>query len=311
MQWDFRKRAILAGVVLVCVLAGVYAFWRSRAAVTSAQLAAAIPAGSSTVVFVDFESMRRAGILDRLAGPRTLEEPEYKNFVKEAGFDYRRDLDGAAVGFEGDSTFLALRGRFDWSALRRYAAAQKGACDGDYCRIPSSQPGRTISYYPARAGWFGKGNVLAMASAVSPDAARRVGFASSNSAPPVPAAPLWLATTGSALRRTASLPTGTLQFARLFSQAERIVFTVAPDQSNFELTVDAQYPTPQDAAVMLVQVEALTAMLRKMIASEKQKPSPTDLSGVLTSGTFRKDDRRVMGRWPIRREFLESLAGGP
>jgi len=42
---------------------------------------------------------------------------------------------------------------------------------------------------------------------------------------------------------------------------------------------------------------------------ERQKPTPADLSGVLTSGIFRNEGRRVLGYWPIERAFVQSVLG--
>jgi hypothetical protein len=55
----------------------------------------------------------------------------------------------------------------------------------------------------------------------------------------------------------------------------------------------------------------MTALLRELIEKDKQKPNPGDLSGVLTAGVFRQENVRVVGRWPLERAFLESLAGKP
>jgi hypothetical protein len=51
-------------------------------------------------------------------------------------------------------------------------------------------------------------------------------------------------------------------------------------------------------------------VLRKLISRTGGQPNPADLSGVLTQGSFRREGRRVIGRWPIERALLESLAGG-
>ncbi len=38
--------------------------------------------------------------------------------------------------------------------------------------------------------------------------------------------------------------------------------------------------------------------------------NPNDLSGVLTSGTFRQDGTRALGTWPLERGFIEGMLGG-
>ena len=82
------------------------------------------------------------------------------------------------------------------------------------------------------------------------------------------------------------------------------------DDGNFEALLDVVCATPGDAAFLQLQLEEATELLKNLIAREKKKPNPSDLSGVLTSGAFRREDRRVLGRWPIDRRFLQSLTGG-
>jgi hypothetical protein len=46
------------------------------------------------------------------------------------------------------------------------------------------------------------------------------------------------------------------------------------------------------------------------MAHEHQQPDPADLSAVLVAGSFRRDDRRVYGQWPIARAFVDAVTGG-
>jgi hypothetical protein len=46
-----------------------------------------------------------------------------------------------------------------------------------------------------------------------------------------------------------------------------------------------------------------------MLARENRTANPQDLSGVLVAGTFRRDDRKVYGEWPLQRAFVESITG--
>jgi len=55
------------------------------------------------------------------------------------------------------------------------------------------------------------------------------------------------------------------------------------------------------------QLQHATSLLRETIASENQKPNPTDLSGVLTAGVFEQAGRRVVGRWPLPPRTLPLL----
>jgi hypothetical protein len=87
------------------------------------------------------------------------------------------------------------------------------------------------------------------------------------------------------------------------------MMTIGPSGDAFEVAMDVTCKTEQDAAVLKAQLEGLTALLGKLITREKQTPNPGDLSGVLTAGVFQRDSRHVLGRWPIRKAFLDSLSG--
>jgi len=318
-----RLVPIIAGAAIACALGVVVWLLAGRFRTPSAAtLAASLPPSAPTVFFVDLGALRRAGLLDRLAGPGTptaAADNEYRDFIQQTGFDYRRDLDAVSLAFApGGAHYLALAGRFNWKALAGYATAHGGACDAvGYCYMPASQPGRTVSFYPARRSWFGPSGVLAMGVSTDNGAARMVGLParSSGAPPPVPSEPVWVATTGRSLSLVrGALPSGTTQFARVLEGAEHLVLALdaqPQQQASYQLALDALCATPQEAAILLMELETITSMVRKMIAGEKRQPNPRDLSGVLAGGVFRKDDRRVTGAWPVRREFFDSLAGAP
>jgi hypothetical protein len=91
--------------------------------------------------------------------------------------------------------------------------------------------------------------------------------------------------------------------------AERILLTLGPADQKFELTLDVTCRTQEEAAILKAHLEGITTLLQKLISREKQTPNKSDLSGVLTAGSFTRTDRLVTGRWPIERSFLESLGG--
>jgi hypothetical protein len=58
------------------------------------------------------------------------------------------------------------------------------------------------------------------------------------------------------------------------------------------------------------QLASATLTLKQMLEREHQKPGPADLAGILASGAFRSEGRRVYGYWPIERAFVESILSG-
>jgi hypothetical protein len=255
------------------------------------------------VLGVDFAALRRAGVLGSLGGGVT-EEADYKTFVARTGFDYKRDLDHALLAFAPRAKYFLLRGRFNWKALESYASAEGGGCRNSVCRMTGSAPERKISFFPLHDG--------VMAMAVSPDdnavdALRNRGASATLT---IPGDPIWLTLPQAAIRSGDVLPTGTRMFARSIEQAESVILSLGPEAARFAARLDVRCRNSQEASDIASQLNRTTSLLRDFIAREKQRPNPGDLSGVLTSGTFRSEGTRVHGYWPIERSFLDNLLSG-
>ena len=89
--WAGFALAVIGGAVWL----GLYQRARIAAASPVAMLQR-LPAQNSAVLFVDFDALRRGGILKLISQSKTAEEPDYRAFVASTGFDYRNDLDVAA-----------------------------------------------------------------------------------------------------------------------------------------------------------------------------------------------------------------------
>lgn len=270
---------------------------------STAEMLACLPPGEAVVVSVDAAALRRSGVLDLLAGAKGAEEPDYRAFIQQTGFNYRDHLDTVLLSVGEKETLVLAAGRFDWKALREYAALNRGACRNNLCRLEASRPGSYISFYPLRR------QVLALAVGPDPRAALKLRPQSAGPSAP-PGAPVWLRAPGSALRRAESLPPGTRLFLKALENAEEITLRVDPDGGRFQLGLEARCRTPEDAVVLHAQLEKVTDVLRKLILRTDHQPNPSDLSGVLTAGRFWRQGRNVLGQWPLERAFLETLAGG-
>ena len=295
---------MVVGVAAVCGASvwGV-AWYRSRS-LTTAALLRRMPAEDALVAYIDFSELRRAGVLQLLDGSKAGEDPEYRSFVRQTQFDYKRDLDAALVAFAPTGRFLLLKGRFDWKSLRAYVESQHGSCASEFCRMTGSTPERRISFFPLRS------NLMALA--VSPDesAALRLNNAVSGPDPQIPAAPVWLSVPTSMLKRGDSLPAGTRMFATGMERAEAVTLAFAPEGHGLAARLEVRCRDERDAADLASQLTRTTSLLREMMEREHQKPNPADLSGVLTSGAFRNEGRRVLGFWPIERAFVQNVLGG-
>jgi hypothetical protein len=279
------------------------AWYRSRS-VTTASLLRRLPAEDALVAYIDFRELRRGGILQLLDGSKAGEDPEYQSFVRQTQFDYKNDLDAAIVAFGPSGRFLLLTGRFDWKSLRAYVESQNGKCVNTFCRMTGSSPDRRISFFPMRP------NLMALA--VSPDqaAASRLSSPAPGPDPEVPAAPVWLSIPTSVLKSGDHLPAGTREFARSMEQAETVTLAFAPEGQGLAARLDVRCRSDKDAADLASQLTRTTSLLRETMEREHQKPNPADLSGVLTSGAFRNEGRRVLGHWPIEPAFVQNMLGG-
>ncbi len=288
---------------MVCggVLAAIAALRFQRN--STPNLLARLPVDDAVVVYIDFEALRRAHVLDILAGSNVVQEPEYRAFVDQTGFDYLRDLDTAFVSFHPDGTYFLLRGRFDWRNLTEYTVGQGGACHNTLCKVQGSTPERKISYFPLQP------NVMALAVSKSDSAVLVLQGRGQALKFELPNEPVWSLVPVSALKNASDLPAGPRMFARALTGADRILLTLGPEGGRMELRLDVTCRSADDAKSLAAQLTDATARLRELIARQKQAPNPRDLSGILTAGAFDQKDVHVLGRWPIERAFLEALAG--
>lgn len=265
-----------------------------------------LPPENATVVFVDFGTLRRAGALKLVAASKAAEEPDYLAFVNATGFDYQKDLDRVAASFSSDGEYLIVKGRFNWPKLRAYAEAQGGGCEGKLCRMQGSTPERRISFLPVT------GDLMALAVSTDNSAALRLAEGTAGSVQPVdlPRDPVWVSIPAESLKSPGQLPPGASFFTNALASADRILLSLGPEGERLEARLLVTCRTSADAAALAGQLQHATSLVKEMLAREKQEPKAKDLSGVLTAGVFQQSGRRVLGRWPLPAEFLQSLGGG-
>ena len=295
------RAAGLALPVLAVLAAAIWGgFWYRARAVAPADLLSRLPTTDAVIVSIDFESLRRAGILRQVENARVAEEPEYREFARQIDFDYKQDLDAAVLAIAPTGKYLLVRGRFNWKKLDAYVESQNGRCDRSLCRMQGSTPDRRISFFPVASD--------VMALAVSPDdsAALRLSTPASIQIEKLDA-PVWVSIPPSVLQSGEALPAETRSFAQTLASADSVVLSFAPEGTRFAAKLNVRCRMPQDAAELAAQLTRLTGLLRQTFSSEHQTPNPADLTGVLAAGTFRSEATRVSGYWPIERAFLNDL----
>ncbi|MBZ5623108.1 MAG: hypothetical protein LAQ69_30955 [Acidobacteriia bacterium] len=301
-----KNRAWLLIAILAAVCVGLIwgVGWYRGRPIGTAKLLQRMPTRDAVVVYIDFSELRRGGLLQLFEGNKASEDPDYQSFAQTINFDYRQDLDSALLAFAPSGKYMLVKGRFDWKSLRSYATASGGKCMGSTCRMTGSTPDRRISFFPLQS------SLLALA--VSPDDSAVLDMTGSvpGPVPEVPSAPVWLSIPGSFLRSGENLPTGTRMFARGMEKAEKVTLTFAPEGSRLAARLDVRCRNEQEAVEVASQLSSATLTLRQILEREHQKPSPTDLAGVLASGSFRSEGRSVFGYWPVERAFVETLLSG-
>jgi hypothetical protein len=278
--------------------------WLRSRAVRPAALVARLPRRDALIAYIDFDALRRAGILQLIDGSAAGQDPDYRSFVERARFDYARDLDVAEAAFAPGGKFLLLKGRFDWRSLDAYVRSQNGACDDALCRMTGSAPERLISFFPLRS------NLMALAVSQDDSAALRLSTPAPSNGIEVPAEPVWVSIPGSTLKSAGAMPEGARPFAEAMGQADAIMLAFAPDGGNIAATLYIRCKKPADAVEIASRLTAATGVLRDALAKAHQQPDPAGLSGVLSAGVFRTDGVNVLGRWPIETAFLRAALAG-
>jgi len=302
----FRRTPVIAGIIFLFLITGAALLYLDGfRQITPTEMARYFPTREATVLYLNVSAIRSSGLLDKLVGSTVGEDPEYRKFIEQTGFDYKRDLEQVMLNSAGGVHYFVLQGQFDWEKLRNYALAQNGTCRNDFCHMQGSTAECIISWRKLRR------DLMALASARDEAGASAIDRRDPEQTPfAIPTAPVWLHAPAAAIRSTEALPPGTRLFAKAMQPAERAVFTLGPEKDQFQLGMDVICRNAEDAAALKAQLENITKLLNSLIARENKTPRPDDLSGVLTSGTFDRLDTHVRGRWAVRRAFLDSLGGG-
>ena len=277
-------------MILGGVLLGASAFWYHSRSYNASQLVQMLPPDRSSYVYIDVQALRSLGILDLLAGAKSVEEADYEKFVQNTGFDYRKDLDSVAVAFREGEVYYAAQGRFDWAKLEAYAPAQGGKCERFLCTVAGSEPGRNVTYYMPRNG------VLGIGVSKTSTAGDMVAPGTWRDPPRIDDAGVWVSVLSGALPGLTAIPPVLHRWLTPLADTSSTIFTLSAAKNStgdFELRLRA---TAKDEASAKRLAEIYTKMT-----------DVKDLPSVLMSGKFSADKLEVSGTWSIPRASLLSL----
>ncbi len=292
----------MALIIAVCslVIGGLYYFLDARR-LDTAEMLRFLPSQDAVVGYVDVAALRQTGLLHASVNSVAYEEPEYRSFVQETGFDYTQDLDALLISVDGRHRYFLVRGRFAWNRLRQYALHHKGSCYNGLCEMKGSTPERKISFYSPREG------VLALAVSPAPKQALELRLHSGDATPDAPSGPVWASIPYELLKEATALPPGTHAFVSALDGAARVVLTVRPAGTGLKLRLAAQCSSPMEAEAVSQRLTKLTDTLKSWIEREAKRPNPQDLSGLLTSGAFSVSGTTALGVWPVPPALVQSL----
>lgn len=273
-----RTWQVLLTVLALCILLlGWLAFTRVRASGTAEELLRHAPANAAFYAFLDVELLRRTGLLERLAGTRAAEDPEYRRFVAQSGFDYRQHLDAVVMAKRGTAQYAVIGGRFDATRLRSYAMANAGVCTEGYCYVPGAPP---MSFVPIRPGLYAFASGTGDARALLP--ARRSAVKGEFLGSPV-----WASGLG-----PAEVP-----LLQTLPGVERLTFWLTPRlPASLELRFALE---TRDSPSAVGTARDLGVLLKA-----------GNLARYLNGSEITSEGRRVKGRVPVPISALEALVSG-
>ena len=290
-------------VVLFCVTAVGVVRWRVTGNYDAKRLLSALPTDPATLLYIDTAALREGGILDAAAGSAASEEADYRLFIELTGFNYRTDLDAVAAAFVNGNMYATLRGRFSWSQLATFAQSQGGECHYTICRMPGSRPDRNISFYPIT------NDVLALAVTRESGGVNKIQPGQWKEAPSG-GDPLWLSAPASAFQKLDTFPAVMRTLLSPLASARGVKLAAGAQGDHLQLRLEVSCLNELSARELTQQLSDATALLKRLSSGEKAPPNPSELSAVLTAGTFEQRSTQVIGRWPLERRFVEALAGG-
>jgi len=302
----------LITVVVFGAALGILQWWQTTQPRQSdaRTLLETLPTDRATVLYIDASTLRKVGILRLIAGSKAAEEPDYRKFVEQTGFDYRTDLDAVAASFTSTDSYFAIRGRFQWPKLEAYAKAQGGECRNSVCNISEAEaPGqanRNFSFYAMRR------DVLAIAVNPGPWGVMSVAAGRTKSVTKLPAEPVWISAPGSVAAQISSLPLAVGVLFAPVTRADKITLALGARGLELQVRMEAECASPAIAASVTSQLSKSFMALSEAAAKQDAAKELREWSPIFSAGKLQQHDTHVSGVWPLERRLLEAVAaGGP
>jgi hypothetical protein len=145
--------AIVLAAVLLATLA--WTLWFRHSSSAREELLSLMPATSQSVLYFDLREIHQAPFFSELLSwaPKPDADAEYRQFVRDTGFNYETDLDRLTVAFEKHGSqeifFGVADGRFDPAKIKAYtlkAGATQNANDAAVLSMPAAGRASRVTF---------------------------------------------------------------------------------------------------------------------------------------------------------------------
>jgi hypothetical protein len=331
------KRALLVVAILLLIGAGVafyfiHGFGKNPVLAPGAppDLFSFVPPDAPLIVYGDVAAVKSSAAFAKgsvLFNPGVAEDPIYRDFVDQTGFDYSRDLDRFVIAIwpntESTSTVLAERlrliavadGRFDHQKIDIYARRVGKASDNSgrvIYETPSAIAGKGISFTflaPNRIAFaqaMGLDTVLNPATDSQQDAAmrERIGRVSG-------AQFFAVAHTDDLPKAIGAHEFQSGQLNHILKSIHDITLSGQPAGNNFILAADADCDSLPNALQLSTLLDTMRWLGRAALADPRtrQQMHPSDaalLDALLRVATVSHENRSVRLRFELTPAILQS-----
>ena len=335
------KRALVAVAILALVAAGAgYYFLRGHgtppivAPGPPPDLLSLLPGGAPVIAFGDVAALRASPFAADLTsfGPPPDQEEDYREFVRETGFDYSRDLDKFAIDIWPDAgktppngapraaLIAVAEGRFDRAKISAYArrigtVSKHG--DADVYEVPSSMPGEKISFAFLGDNRIAFAQETSIDLVLSPSKGGGLDAATRNRIAHVAGATVFaVAKTENLPKLLANAQFQSGQLNRLLKSIRGISLAAHPDGNKLTVAAEADCDSISNALQLSAALDAMRWIGRAALADPKTRAqmSPEDaanLDTLLKVASVSHEDHFLRIRLELTPETLRTVSAPP
>jgi hypothetical protein len=277
MPLSSTQRAWIAVGIVLCLAGAALGFYFYRArrplpgssAGTAPELLTQLPSDAPAIAYFDVAELRRSPVVLKIAAmAESQEDPEYKRFARDTGFDYTRDLDRLGLAFWPghtaqiplDRAVILADGRFDRQKIDAYIAADPSIHRGpaqavELPPLPGFSKREFAFVSPGRVAYTAGAEI---AASVQRNGAARINPALEPLIQRVAGAPVF------AVMRAYNLPDnfyasfkGSPQLEHFARSIRGIAVAGKPDGNRLHLVLDAECDSMKNAIAIAAQLEIL------------------------------------------------------